>query len=125
MAGEKWTDEEVSTAIAMRAEGKSTKEIAEKLGRSEGTTAVKLCTLRKSGQLESNEEVEPAPVEETAPSVPVPEEAIDILSGKVEEMDRQIILINRRLQELTESRDRLRRWLNSVRKRSVMDLKED
>lgn len=113
----KWTEEETNTAISMRRDGKSCKEIAEAIGRPEGATAVKLCALRKQGVIEeSKKAVEPAPVEETAPSVPVPEEAIDILSEKVEDMDRQILLINRRQQELTESRDRLRRWLNSVRR---------
>ncbi len=121
----KWTEEETNTAISLYRDGKSCREIAEAIGRPEGATAVKLCALRKQGVFEEPKEDASAAEEETAPSVPVPEEAIDILSEKVEDMDRQILLINRRQQELTESRDRLRGWLNSVRKRSVVDLKED
>ncbi len=121
----KWSTEETNTAILMHRDGKSCKEIAEAIGRPEGATAVKLCALRKQGVFEepkketsaAEEETAPVTVEKTAPTtVPVPEIAVDVLSEKVEDLDRQILLINRRLQELTENRDTLRVWLNSVRR---------
>lgn len=120
----KWSTEETNTAISMYRDGKSCREIAEAIGRPEGATAVKLCALRKQGVFvelavahATVEETEPAAEEETAPTtVAVPEIAIDILSEKAEDLDRQILLINQRLQELTEDRDTLREWLNYVRR---------
>lgn len=62
-----WTTQEITRLKTAKAEGKTNREIADALDRTEGTVAVKISELRKNGQLP---QAEPKPRQESPLSAP-------------------------------------------------------
>ena len=108
----RWSDDEISQLIAFRQMGATSKEIAEKLGRTRGTVDVKLHELRKSGALVAPNGMEmPEQVEQIAESAASPDVVRKAVQYRIVDIDGECNTLRKKISELTEERGALEAWL--------------
>ena len=116
----RWSDDEISQLIAFHQMGATSKEIAEKLGRTRGTVDVKLHELRKSGALAGPNGMEmPEQVEQIAESAASPDVVRKAVQYRIVDIDEECNTLRKKISELTEERGALEAWLKEVQNKST------
>ena len=131
----RWSDDEIAQLIAFRQMGATSKEIAEKLGRTRGTVDIKLHELRKSGALAEPDETEmPERVEQVDEPIVmteehtagVPEAVLNAVEDKITELQQMVRDNTKRAESLLKYNDAfiaiigvLEAWLKDVQNKST------